>query len=469
MALKIKYSICTWFILVLGLVSCSQDKPDTYQPAPVAGQNVGALDSQRKMQWAQDIRELELGGELSIDMLRQQDFKANPITVRVQSWCRTETAAGDLYSEVYFQNRFAIPVLNVLSPEALLSLSQNPLNCRLVLTIVDSFSSQAIYPLDHITIKNSADFNNMPAFADSNTILFYETMRTQQVQIGERQHLLCEDFQKIGNLATSWEQLINSSTTDMSTWTKATQLCRLFVKTGDTVFLSPRFQFVFSPQELLIRPELHPFPSPTIELKTRNAITLRVSNPNNFGVKVRVNDLLNNRMALVPVYSGMGAVGYIGKQRDFPIEWSLQNTPYLISANENEWLIELPAHQEIVVDGVFRGSLYCDTELRPNQYLSIAPPMSFANQFHPYFVGIQYGFDLRIQFQLHVVDEQWQTTNLLQGPLSASVNSARPYWNLFYGHVRSFFGRNFKNPSKTTDEFINTVRTDVTYDRCVVR
>ncbi len=464
MALKIKYSICTWFILVLGLVSCSQDTSDTYQPAPVAGQNVGALDSQRKMQWAQDIRQLELGGELAIDMLRQQDFKANPITVRVQSWCRTETASGDLYSDVYFQNRFSIPVLNVLAPQSLLSLSKNPLNCRLVLTIVDAFSSQAIYPLDNITIKNSADFNNIPAFQDSSAPLLFENLKTQAAPSGERQHLLCEDFQKIANSATTWEDVMNSSSTDMSTWQKATQLCRIFVKDGDTVSLSPRFQLAFQPKELLIRPELHQFSGASVELAPRHVITLRVSNPNNFGVKVRAKDLLENRMAFVPVYSGLGPVGYIGNQRDFPLTWSLQSTPYLVSSTDNEWVLELPANQEIVVEGVFQGSLHCDTEILRRPNITTSP-----FQVHPDFVGIQYLFNFKIQFQTLLVDDQWQTTNLLQGALSNQVDGSRPHWNLFYDQVRAKFGRYFKNPAQTTADFINTVRTDVTYDRCVVR
>jgi hypothetical protein len=464
MALKIKYSICTWFILVLGLVSCSQDTSTTYQPAPVAGQNVGALDSQRKMQWAQDIRELELGGELAIDMLRQQDFAKNPITVRVQSWCRTDTALGDLYSDVYFQNRFSIPVLNVLSPEALLSLSQNPLSCRLVLTLTDSFSSQAIYPLDNITIKNSADFNNMTAFTDSHGPFLYENLKSQSVTSGELQHLMCEDFRKITSFTSSWETLISSSPTDMSTWKKATQLCRLFVKTGETVFLSPRFQLVFAPKELLIRTELHQFSSATVELAPRHIITLRVSNPNSFGVKVRLNNLLKNRMTFVPVYSGMGAVGYIGNQREFPLTWSLQNTPYLVASNENAWIIELPANQEIVVDGVFQGNLHCDSELLRRPKLANARFQS-----HPNFVGIQYGFHFEIQFQTLLVDEQWQTTNLRQGTLSAMAEGPRPYWNLFYEQVRDHFGRGFQNPARTTADFIDTVRTDVAYDRCVVK
>lgn len=464
MALKIKYSICTWFILVLGLVSCSQDKPATYQPAPVAGQNVGALDSQRKMQWAQDIRELELGGELSIDMLRQQDFDKNPITVRVQSWCHTDTAPGELTNDVYFRNRFSIPVLEVLSPEALLSISQNPLGCRLVLTLTDSFSSQAIYPLEDIAIKNSAIFNNIPAFSDSTAPLLFENIKLQAIPRGDRQNLLCEDFQKIASLAGSWNDLINSSVTDMSTWKKATQLCRLYVKNGDSVFLSPRFQLAFPPQELLIRTELHQFSSPTLELNPRHVITLRVSNPNNFGIKVRVNELLNNHMTFVPVYSGLGAVGYIGTQRNSPLSWSLQNTPYLISTTENEWLIELPAHQEIVVDGFFQGNLHCDIELARRPNLSKSHAQSF-----PFFVGIQYGFDFKIQFQTYLVDEHWQTTNLKQGILSSMTNGQRPYWNLFYDQVRSFFGVYLKNSAKNTDEFIRTLRTDVVYDRCVVR
>jgi hypothetical protein len=464
MALKIKYSICTWFILVLGLVSCSQDNPATYQPAPVAGQNIGALDSQRKMQWAQDIRELELGGELAIDMLRQQDFDKNPITVRVQSWCRTDSASGDLYSDVYFQNRFSIPVLNVLPAEALLSLSQNPLNCRLVLTLTDSFSSQAIYPLDNISIKNSADFNNIPTFTDSNGPFLYENLKSQPVVSGELQQLICDDFQKIASLAVSWEELINSSPTEMATWKKATQLCRLFVKSGDTVLLSPRFQLAFAPQELLIRTELHQFSSATVELAPRHVITLRVSNPNSFGVKVRVNNLLKNRMAFVPVYSGMGAVGYVGSQREFPLTWSLQNTPYLVASNENEWVIELPANQEIVVEGVFQGNLHCDSELLRRPKLAKARMQS-----HPNFVGIQYGFNFEIQFQTLLVDEQWQTTKLNQGALSAMADGPRPYWNLFYEQARARFGRYFQNPAQTSMEFIETIRTDVVYDRCVVK
>lgn len=462
MALKIKYSVCTWIILVLGLVSCSKDKSANYQPAPVTGQNVGALDSQRKMQWAQDIQELELGGEVAIDMLRQQDFKTNPITVRVQSWCRTETASGDLYSDVYFQNRFSIPVLNVLSPEALLSLSQNPLNCRLVLTLTDSFSSQAIYPLDNITIKNSADFNNIPAFADAPVPLLYEEIKKQVVVSGERQQLVCEDFQKITSQANLWEDLIRA--TDMSTWKKATQLCRLFVKDGDTVFLSSRFPLVFQPKQLLIRPELHPFSGATVELVPRHVITLRVSNPNNFGIKVKVKDLLTTRMFFVPVYSGMGAVGYVGNQRDVSLTWNLQNTPFLAASSDNEWILELPAKQEIVVDGFFQGHLHCDSEIlrRPNILESRV-------QIHPNFVGIQYGFDFKIQFQTLLTDDQWQTTPVQQGDLSNQLNGSRPYWNLFYEQLRARFGRYFQHPAQTTDDFIKTVRSDVVYDRCVVR
>ncbi|MBY0384756.1 hypothetical protein K2X05_06315, partial [bacterium] len=71
MALNVKYRSSIFFVFFLGLVSCSKDKEVVYQPLPVEAQNVGAMDSQQKMQWAKNITELELGGELVIDLLKK--------------------------------------------------------------------------------------------------------------------------------------------------------------------------------------------------------------------------------------------------------------------------------------------------------------------------------------------------------------------------------------------------------------
>ena len=463
MALKRKYSICLWIVLLLGSVSCSQDKEINYQPSPVTGFNVGALDSERKMQWAQDIKELELGGELTVDILNSQNLDTNPITVRVQAWCKTDSSSRDFYSDLYFQNKLSIPVLNVLPPDALLSLSQQPLDCRIVLTLTDSLSSNRIYDLSNVKIKNSVEFNNIPFFAETTAPLLYENIKAEILMAGE-QRLVCNDFSKAPNQSVeTWEQLIQSSATDFSAWATTAQKCRLMVKTNESVFLSSSFILVFPQQELLIRPELHYFPSETLEVTSRQIITLKISNPNSFTVKLRVSELLNNRFNFIPIYSGIGAVGYIGSQRELPMTWSLQDTPYLKSSTENELVLELPGKQEITLDGFFHGKVHCDTEFLGRHWLTEATTQHF-----PYFVGIQYGFDFKLQLQTQLVGEMWQTSNLKQGVLTQMADGPITFWDLFYDQVRARFARGFKNPAKTTAEFIPMIRRDITYERCKV-
>lgn len=464
MALKRKYSVCAWFVLVLGLVSCSQDKEINYVPTPVTGFNVGALDSQRKMQWAQDIEELELGSALTVDLLNNQNLDTNPITVRVQSWCKTGTSSTDTYSDLYFQNKLSIPVLNTLSPQALLSLDESSLTCRLVLTLTDSLSSQRIYDLQNIKIKNSAEFNNLSLLTENTATLFYEDLKEQILPSGE-QRLVCQDFSKNpAEPAQTWAALVNLADLDMSTWSSSAQKCRLLIKTPQETFLSSRFTLVFPQKELLIRTELQTFSSPTMELAPRHVISLKVTNPNSFSVTLKIQNKNNNRMMFVPVYSGIGAIGYIGHQRDVPLTWNLRDTSALTSSTENEWFLELAANQEIILDGIFQGNLHCNTELLSNPNKSMLGILST-----PYFVGIQYGFDFKIQFQTQLTDESWQTSNLRQGALAELNTAPLPFMGLFYEAARAQFGRYFPHQATTSADFINTIRRDVVYDRCVVR
>ncbi len=470
MALKRKYSICGLFILILGLVSCSQDKEINYQPAPVAGFNVGALDPERKMQWAADIRELDLGGELTIDILNKQATAQNSVTGRVQSWCNTDTTPGELYKDFHFHKKLAVPILEVLSDDALLSLSSAPLTCRITVTITDSFSSQAIYQLENISIKNSVQFTNIPEIVENSAPLIYEKIKTENIPVGERQHLRCEDFQKISSDSVSWEQLMNSAATDMAQWTKALQNCRLLVKRNGVIRLSSQFQMVFPPQDIQVRAELNPVTIPSLTLSSRKVVSIFLSNPNNFSVTLKLDKIKNNRFIFLPVYADVGSVGYWGEQRDFPFHFSLPSTQFLKTFTEDMWILEIPANGQVLIEGSVIGTVFCDTRLRldPFDPLLLAQMAPLVHS-HPFFVGIHFGFDFKTQFSTHLVNDQWQEISINKGDLAAQANQVTPYFDLFYEEVRAFFGRGFNNSAQTTDEFISTIRRDMFYDRCVVK
>jgi hypothetical protein len=169
-------------------------------------------------------------------------------------------------------------------------------------------------------------------------------------------------------------------------------------------------------------------------------------------------------MIFAPVYSGLGAVGYIGNQREFPMTWSLQDTPYLKSSTDNEWIIDLPAQQEIVIEASFHGRLHCNSEALGRPNILTARVQQF-----PHFVGIHFGFDLKLEIKTQLVGEEWQVSRLQQGALLPMVNGQRTFWDLFYKPGPSQFGYVLQHPAQTIEEFINTVRTDVVYDRCVAQ
>ncbi|MBY0385911.1 hypothetical protein K2X05_12200, partial [bacterium] len=257
---------------------------------------------------------------------------------------------------------------------------------------------------------------------------------------------------------------ITANSMDINSLSQAQQSCRLLIKKNQEVSLSAPFTLVFQPQELLIRSEYYPLPALNLELAPRKVLTLRMMNPNNYEIQLKVINLQNSRFIFAPVYTGMGAIGYVGNERSFPLQWALQSTPFVQSMTNDEWLISLPAKQEISIDAYFSGKLYCDTEFIARPQLIDSRTQNF-----PYFTGIHFGFDLQTQFMTHLSGDEWSPNNLLQGGLAPQAQGTRVFWDLFYESVRSKFGTFFQNPLKTQAEFMTVIRQDQIYDRCVVQ
>ncbi len=468
MALKRKYGVYSLMVLFLGLVSCFKDKEVVYQPVRSETENIGSRDSQKRMKWAKDIRSLELGGELVIDLLEQQNFQTNPIVVRVQSWCQTDSTKGSLVNDVYFQNQFSIPILKILSREALLSTSSSPLTCDLTLTLTESnTSSVSIYPLKSITITNSASFNNIALFTETKTADIYEQIKTESLPDGEAWTLACSDFQKIlrHHSEVTLEKLMASSETNYSIWKSSQQTCRLLIESSEQVFLSRPMVLAFEPQPLMIEAELQNMETVFGPVEPHPVLTLQVMNPNSYEVKIKVDKLQSSQFIFRPVYVGGINRGLLGNKYKSVLKWSFEESMLQKTIEKDQWVFTLPPQQAIFLNADYAESYDCGGLRKPVEKLTpfgAAPKKEHYPLNRPAFAGIKYGFSFGTQLLTHVADKTWTATDLRAHTFPQLKEDPTPFWDMNFPAVKKF--HRIQHAAKSNKEFIKYITES--YDLC---
>lgn len=461
MALKRKYGISALLVLILGLVSCSKDKEVVYVPERVQTGVVGTLDSQKRMTPTKDIKQLELGGELTVDLLREQDFAKNPLLIKTETNCASDSFSETGSYNSYFQNTTSIPVLSILSENALLSASAQPLICSITLRISNSLSSEEIYLLKSVKITDSPQFTNLALFQETTAALLYETEKATPLPQGDIYQLKCDDFQK--RLAidqeVTWESLMNSSATDATLWRHSRQHCRVLIKKENEIFLSKPFDIFFNPQPLVIEPALHMMATAISPLTDRTVLSLRVMNPNAYSIRIKVQDLPSSTFLFRSIHAHHKyANGYAGSIQSLPLAWSYQSHLFKSEINETSWTFDLPPNQEIHVQASVKVHLDC----------GYARPRGVQHELrkYPVFVGLNFGFQFQTKFLTQISDESWSENPLTVGALGPLASDSMPFWDLHFLEIKSFFAPFFANASSSNEEFRNTVSFDPPLDIC---
>jgi hypothetical protein len=466
MLLNKKNSFGGLFVLFLGLVSCSKDKEIVYQTQAVSVERIGVLDSQNKMQKVEDIQSLDLGGSLMIDLMASPDFSKQPMLVRVQSKCESDVPTDGLDNDKYFPNQFTIPFLQILSKNALLTAKQQFLRCNFVITVIDqNTSASTVFNMESKVFTNISEFSNLPLFDIDKKSYAYEQVKLLPLPKGAEYTLHCFDFHRVLNTeeVIHLESLLNLNELDVSNWRTSQQDCRMMISNQEQIFISKPFVLAFQPQPLIVDAILHLLPKGITPLLPRQTLTLRLLNPNNYGVQLRMQNLNGSRFLFQPVYIGTSPVGHLGTLRDLPLVWSFEQKTRLQSADENQWTFNLPAKQEIEFYAHYNVQMDCG-------YARELPKTSILRNLRrllrPVFVGIKFGFDLQTQFLLQIDDENWLESSIKAQNLAPLNTDPSPFWDLHYLEVRSFYTDYFPHPAQNNEEFINSIRYDIPYDAC---
>jgi hypothetical protein len=469
MALKRKYGVYSLMVLILGLVSCFEDKEVVYQPVRSETENIGSRDSQKRMKWAKDIRSLELGGDLVIDLLEQHNCQTNPIVVRVQSWCQTDSTKGSLVNDVYFQNQFSIPILKILSREALLSTSTSPLTCDLTLTLTESnTSSVSIYPLKSITITNSATYNSLSLFEEIKTADIYEQIKTNDLPDGDSWILACSDFQKImrNSSEVTLEKLMGSSETNFALWRSSQQSCRLLIESREKVLLSRPIVLAFEPQPVIIEVDFHSMETVFGPVAPHPVLTLQVMNPNSYEVRFKVEKLNQSQFIFRPVYAGGINRGLLGNKHKSALKWSFEESMLQKTIEKDQWIFTLPPQQSVLLTADYTETYNCGGYAKPTpkEHPLMSPKIRTGPVMltHPAFAGIKYGFLFGTQFLTHVADETWAVTDLSTQTFPQLKKDSTPFWDMNFPGVKKYHG--VQHAAKTNKEFMNYITES--YDLC---
>jgi hypothetical protein len=397
--------------------------------------------------------------------LQEHNFDKNSLLIKTEAHCSSDSLNETGSYNFYFKNITSIPVIRLLSENALLTISQQPLLCNITLRISNSLSSEEIYFLKSVQITDSPQFSNLNLFENEAQDVIYETIKTSALPSGQIYHLKCTDFQKmfVSENETSWESLMASSPTDVSAWQSSQQLCRVLIKTEEQMFLSRPFQLFFNPQPLILEPQIRLLQTALGPISERTVLTLRVRNPNAYSVVFKVQDLDQSAFIFkaVTVAPAPNPAGYLSNERSSPLQWSYQPHLYPTVVQANNWSFTIPPHQEMELHATFRESLDC-------AFARTSGPGAFASRYHagPTFVGLRFGFVFNTKFLTQISENSWFENSLSVGALAPLASESLPFWDLHFNEVKNFYGTFFFHPSTSNEEFIQTMIYSHVVDSC---
>ncbi len=472
MALNQKYRILMGFFFVLGTVSCTKDTEKVvYQPLTNHYQ-LAIKDSQGQSQDFENAEKLDIADSLTIGSLQTLDFTKNPLIIRVQSKCSSEVVKGELHNDFRLTNRTSIPVINMISKEALVLISEQPLICDFEISLTGQNTVTNIYQLNSVKVFSSPQFNNVPFFTEDAPFYKFEDMKIEALPNAELYHLQCSDFYKTApgqQEPFTWEQFVSLSAVDQSVWSSSSQLCRFYAKSNDQVFLSKAFHLLFTPQPLHVESSLRLMGGPDPLLVPRKVLNLRMSNPNDYPVRLKVSGLANNHFVFRPVYaSGNPAWIRMGDNHIFPLNIGVYETERINSVENDEMIVTIPPQKEINVEGIAHVNMNCASALLLENL-----PKSHYDPINIYtvFVGLNFGLDTKLAFALELGEGQWENFVVAAEELKALNpfdSPILPSWDLYIPQVKALMPRDGSSMVHIHDneEFKATLPHDQRRDYC---
>lgn len=462
-----------WFfpliVLVLGTVSCSKEKEVQIQTQGYSAPQMGAKDSQGRMQWLEDIKSLDLASSLNVDLVSENGQKQSPAIVEITTICRQEGSTQTYTQSDFWTQKSEIPVLETLPVSLLTAFASDTATCDFTLKLTGTNGSQLLHFLDDITLTSLNRFDNFSWPLLDKPEVIYETDLQEVIPNSPNAavQLLCQEAQfqsSSHNNSQTLQQFIEPKLLEIQkNINHYTQKCRFLSLSQQQRTISKEFLLSLPPVQPQI--ELTTLPQNQIlgHLRKDAFISLKLYNPTRLTMNLTLDQIQSSSITFRPIYA-IDMWGVFGNVREAQLQWNIPDHPWILARESQSVRFQIPPQQSFQ----FTLSIAPNYKCAEDYQLYIPKPHQLAGGLKVGWVGFNYKLNLQSQLK-QKISEQYKPVIPWSHPTLLGTQEA-PYanWNLQYALFKQTIPR-LMHRASTDDDFLKTLLWDRTYDTCLLQ